>query len=160
MKSIPLMSDSKVLYLGASTGTTVSHVSDICTEGLVYALEFSERVFRSLMELAEQRRNILPLLADVRKPETYSWIEECDIVMCDISQPDETEIAIRNAEMFLKSGGILMIAMKSQSIDVTKKPEEVYEREAQKLVNAGYDVLEVIDLEPHEEKHAMIVARK
>ncbi|MBI2579673.1 MAG: fibrillarin-like rRNA/tRNA 2'-O-methyltransferase [Candidatus Aenigmarchaeota archaeon] len=160
MKSVPLAENSRVLYLGASTGTTVSHVSDICENGFVYALEFAERVFRSLMELAEQRKNIAPLMADARKPENYSWIEECDIVFIDAAQPDETEIAIRNAETFLKSGGFLLIAVKSQSIDVTKRPEEVYEQEAGKLVRAGYEVLEIINLEPHEEKHCLIVARK
>ena len=160
MKTVPLAGNSKVLYLGASTGTTVSHVSDICENGFVYALEFAERVFRSLMELVEQRKNIMPLMADARKPEDYSWVEECDVLMCDIAQPDETEIALRNAEIFLKPAGILMIAVKSQSIDVTKRPEEVYEQEAEKLVAAGYEVLEIINLEPLEEKHAMIVARK
>lgn len=160
MKAAPLAENSRVLYLGASTGTTVSHVSDICTAGIVYALEFSERVFRSLLDISSERKNIAPLMADARKTEGYSWIEECDVVFVDVSQPDETEIAIRNAEMFLKTGGILMIAVKSQSIDVTKKPEEVYEQEAEKLVKSGYEVLEIIDLEPHEEKHAMIVARK
>ncbi|MDI6721270.1 MAG: fibrillarin-like rRNA/tRNA 2'-O-methyltransferase [Candidatus Aenigmarchaeota archaeon] len=160
MRNISFEKDSRILYLGASTGTTVSHVSDICDDGLIYAIEFSERVFRSLTDLCEQRKNIAPLLEDARKPENYSWIDECGVVFCDIAQPDETQIAIRNAEMFLKSEGILMIAIKSQSIDVTKKPEEVYEEETQKLVAAGYEVLEIIDLEPYEEKHAMIVARK
>ena len=160
MKNISLSRDSKILYLGASTGTTVSHVSDICSDGIVYSIEFAERVFRSLLGISESRKNIAPIFADARKPEIYSWIEECDLVFVDVSQPDETQIAIRNAETFLKIGGILMIAVKSQSIDVTKKPEEVYEQEAGKLVAAGYEVLEVIDLEPHEEKHAMIVAMK
>ena len=160
MKAAPMLNDSKILYLGASTGTTVSHVSDICSSGIVYSIEFAERVFRSLLDISEGRKNIAPIFADVRKPEIYSWIEECDVVFTDISQPDETEIAMRNAGTFLKNSGILMIAVKSQSIDVTKKPEEVYEQEAGKLVAAGYEVLEVIDLEPHEEKHCLIVARK
>src|SRR3989344_4897800 len=160
MKAAPMLNDSKILYLGASTGTTVSHVSDICSSGIVYSIEFAERVFRSLLDISEGRKNIAPIFADARKPEIYSWIEECDLVFVDVSQPDETQIAIRNAETFLKPAGILMIAVKSQSIDVTKKPEEVYEQEAGKLVAAGYEVLEVIDLEPHEEKHSMIVARK
>ena len=157
---VPFAAGSKVLYLGASTGTTVSHVSDIVErKGIVYALEFSERVFRPLMDMAKKRKNIAPLLADARKPELYAWIEECDVIFCDISQPEETEIAIRNSE-FLKQGGYLMLSIKSQSIDVTKQPQQVYEEEKQKLKKAGFTIIDLIDLEPYEAKHAMILARK
>ncbi|MCX6815904.1 MAG: fibrillarin-like rRNA/tRNA 2'-O-methyltransferase [Candidatus Aenigmarchaeota archaeon] len=151
--------NSIILYLGASTGTTVSHVSDIIQKGLVYALEFSDTVFHSLLKLTEKRNNIAPLFADARKPENYRWLEECDIVYCDIAQPDQTEIAIRNC-IFLKKGGYLFLAIKSQSIDVTKKPEYVYEQEKDKLEKAGFTVIETINLEPYEHDHAMIIARK
>ena len=150
---------AKILYLGASTGTTPSHLSDIIgAGGIIYAVEFAERVFRSLLDLSEKRNNIAPFLADSRKPETYGWIENVDIVYCDIAQPDETEIAIRNAKIFLKKDGLLMIAIKSQSIDVTKKPDDVYKTEAEKLKRAGFNVLQLIDLEPYEEKHGFIAA--
>ncbi len=161
LKDINITKGSRILYLGASTGTTVSHVSDIVKEdGIIYALEFAERVFRSLISLTDKRKNIVPLLADVRKPGTYPWIEEVDVVYCDISQPEETLIAIRNAEEFLKKDGILFLAVKSQSIDVTKKPQQVYEEEKSKLEREGFSVLQLINLEPYEEKHAMIVAKK
>ncbi len=161
MKEMPISEGSIVLYLGASTGTTVSHVSDLIKiNGIVYAVEFAERVFRNLSDLAKQRKNIAPILADVRKPEGYSWVEECDAVFCDVSQPDETAIAIRNANEFLKEGGFLLIAIKSQSIDVTKAPQQVYKEEAEKLKKAGFMVLQLIDLEPYEQKHALILAKK
>ena len=35
LKNLELDDASKVLYLGASTGTTVSHISDIVTEGRI-----------------------------------------------------------------------------------------------------------------------------
>lgn len=160
LKELPVKSGSIVLYLGASTGTTTSHVSDIIgAEGAVYALEFSERVFRNLLDLARQRRNIVPLLADARKPEAYSWIEKCDVAYCDVADPQATEIAARNFDEFVCSGW-LFLAVKSQSVDVSKRPEKVYEEERTKLQKAGFEILQVIDLEPHEEKHAMIVARK
>ena len=38
LEGFNLNNDSKVLYLGASTGTTVSHISDICNDGLIYAV--------------------------------------------------------------------------------------------------------------------------
>jgi fibrillarin-like pre-rRNA processing protein len=159
LKFNPIKKGSKILYLGASTGTTVSHISDMIEkEGIIYAIEFAERMIRKLVNLAEKRKNIVPLLADARKPEEYYWVEECDIAYVDLAQPDETEIAIRNAEYF--NCKYLMIAIKSQSIDVTKRPEEVYKEEKAKLERAGFNVIELIDLEPYEHDHCFIVAKK
>jgi|SRR3989338_2406812 len=156
----PFDAGTKVFYLGASTGTTVSHISDIVQrKGIIYAIEFSERVIRPLIDIAKQRKNIAPLLADARKPEAYGWIEECDVMFVDISQPDETEIAIRNS-IFLKQGGYILLSVKSQSIDVTKQPQQVYEEEKQKLKAKGFSIIDLIDLEPYEAKHALILARK
>lgn len=158
LRTFPFSKDTKILYLGASTGTTVSHLSDICTDGTIYAIEFSERVFHSLLDLARSRKNVVPLMADARKIDRYRWAEEVDVVFCDLAQPDQTAIAVRNAEEFLKKDGVLMVAIKSQSIDVTKKPRQVYEEEKRKLEKADFAVLEMIDLEPHQKDHAMIVA--
>ncbi len=160
LKDFPFTEGSKVLYLGASTGTTPSHVSDIAGEsGIIYAVEFSESVFHKLIDLAKQRKNIVPVMADARKPEEYGWVEECDVVYADIADPQQTQIAIRNTE-FLKQGGYLLVAVKSQSIDITKQPKQVYKEESEKLRIAGFSVLQVINLEPFEEKHCMIVARR
>lgn len=160
LKTLPIKPGAKVLYLGASTGTTVSHVSDIVgKDGAVYAVEFSERVFRNLIDVAKHRRNIVPLLYDARKPDEYPWVEKCDVLYCDIAQPDQTDIAIRNFDEFIEKGYLLLV-VKSQSIDVVKEPAKVYQEEKKKLEESGFDVLELIDLEPHEEKHAMIIAIK
>lgn len=161
LKTVPIGEGTRVIYLGASTGTTVSHVSDIVRAGgLVYAIEFAERVFRNLLDVAAARQNVAPILGDARKPEQYGWVEQCDVLYCDLADPQETEIALRNSAEFLKSGGHIMIAIKSQSIDVTKPPEQVYKEETEKLHKAGFEIVERIDLEPYEEKHAMIVCRK
>lgn len=159
LRIFPFSSGEKILYLGTSTGTTVSHISDIIDDGLIYGVEFAERVFRNFLALAAERRNIVPLFADCRKTEDYGWLEEVGIVYIDIAQPDQTDIAIRNAKEFLKRGGFLFIAIKSQSIDVTKKPKVVYEEEANKIKKAGFSVEDIIDLEPYEKGHAMIVAK-
>lgn len=158
LKNMPITEGSVVIYLGASTGTTVSHVSDIVKDtGFVYAIEFSERVFRNLIEIG--RGNVGPLLLDARNLEGYSWIEDADVLFVDIAQPDQTEIAIRNAQ-YLKHGGYLMLSIKSQSIDVTKKSEKVYEEEKDKVKKAGLDIIEIINLEPFEKNHALLIARK
>lgn len=161
LKSMPIHPGSKIIYIGASTGTTVSHVSDIIQEkGAVYSIEFSERVFREFLKVASSRGNIIPILADARRSYDFDWIEQCEVMFCDIAQSDETEIAIRVAEKFLNVNGFLMISIKSQSIDVSKKPEQIYREEAEKLRRSGFEIIETINLEPHEQKHALIVARK
>ncbi len=159
LADMPVKPKSKVLYLGASTGTTVSHVSDIIgSEGIVYGVEFAERVMRKLLDVAKTRKNIVPILADARKPEDYAWVEECDMVYVDVADPQETELAMRNASEFLKKGGCLLIAVKSQSIDVTKKPAVVFQEAAEKL--KGYEIVQVIDISNYQKDHAVIVARK
>ena len=98
-------------------------------------------------------------MADARKTELFYWIEKVDVVFCDISQPDETEIAIRNCREFLKKGGYLMMAVKSRSIDITKTPTKVYQEEIEKLRKAGFEIVDWRTLDPLERAHAFILAR-
>ena len=54
---------SKVLYLGGAAGTTVSHVSDLVgPQGCVYAVEFSHRPGRDLINMAKHRTNVIPII--------------------------------------------------------------------------------------------------
>ena len=106
LKNFPLKFGDKVLYLGASSGTTPSHFSDIVGEqGVIYAVEISERSVRDLNVLAEARPNIIPILANARLPDAYNWIEKADIVYQDVATDDQSEILIRNCEKFLKPQG-------------------------------------------------------
>jgi rRNA 2'-O-methyltransferase fibrillarin len=60
---------SKVLYIGGASGTTVSHVSDLVgPTGAVYAVEFSKRVGRDLVNMAKKRTNVIPIIEDARHP--------------------------------------------------------------------------------------------
>jgi fibrillarin-like pre-rRNA processing protein len=157
---IPLRRDMIMLYLGAAHGYTVSYVSDILREGLIYAVEFSERCFKELLPVCEKRKNIAPIFADARKPEEYYWVEKVDALYVDIAQPDATEIAMRNAERFLKNNGILFLAIKTRSIDVTQKPRKICQAEVEKLSKAGWKILEWRMLDPFERDHGFIVAKK
>lgn len=66
---------AKVLYLGAASGTTVSHVSDLVgEEGMVYAVEFSQRAGRDLINTAKKRTNVVPLVEDARHPQRYRML--------------------------------------------------------------------------------------
>ncbi|BCU71168.1 fibrillarin-like rRNA/tRNA 2'-O-methyltransferase [Stygiolobus caldivivus] len=160
LKKNPIVRNSKVLYLGAASGTTPSHVSDIVEmQGKVYAVEFSPRVVRELILVAQHRPNLFPILADARFPQYYrALVEDVDVLYVDIAQPDETDIAIRNAEFFLKDNAYLMMAIKARSIDVTKDPKEIYKAEVKKLEEKGFDILEVIQLDPYDKDHAMVLA--
>ncbi len=131
---IDIRPDWKVLYLGAASGTTVSHLADIVEKGVIYAVEYSAKPFTKLIELAEERRNIIPLLEDASKPQRYSGIvEKVDFIYQDIAQKNQVEIFLDNIRMFLKKGGEGLIMVKARSIDSTAEPPEVFEGVLKKL---------------------------
>ncbi|MEM4335441.1 MAG: fibrillarin-like rRNA/tRNA 2'-O-methyltransferase [Candidatus Anstonellales archaeon] len=158
LKNFPFSKKTKLLYLGASTGTTVSHLSDIITDGEIYAVEVSPQAMRSLMEVAEKRENIVPILADARKPESYAEIGKVDGIYQDVAQPDQDDILILNSKKFLKKGGYAFFCVKSQSIDVTKKPEEVFE-DVKRKIEKYFEIEEEIRLEPYDKDHLLLVLR-
>ncbi|QKQ98547.1 fibrillarin-like rRNA/tRNA 2'-O-methyltransferase [Candidatus Nanohaloarchaea archaeon] len=157
---LDLSQSDDVLYLGAASGTTVSHFSDILEEGFVFAVEYSETVGRDLVKVADSRENIAPIIADARKPEDYEdLVPEVDVVFQDISQRDQPEIFNKNAEKFLKENGVGLIAIKAQSISSSRDPEEVFE-EAREKLKESFDVLDEVRLEPYEKDHLFLKMRK
>jgi len=163
LKTVPIKPSHRVLYLGAASGTTASHVSDIIGEkGYVYCVEFAPRALRELVNnVCAYRLNMSPILEDARFPEKYGMFigGNVDDVYCDIAQPEQAKILADNADLFLKKSGWIMIAVKAQSIDVTKEPSEVYKQEIKVLKNRGFRIEEVVHLEPYDIAHAMIVAQ-
>jgi fibrillarin-like pre-rRNA processing protein len=163
LKTVPIKPSHRVLYLGAASGTTASHVSDIVGEkGHVYCVEFASRALRELVNnVCAYRLNMSPILEDARFPEKYGMFinGNVDDVYCDIAQPEQAKILADNADVFLKKSGWIMIAVKAQSIDVTKEPSEVYKQEIRVLQNRGFRIEEVVRLEPYDIAHAMIVAQ-
>ncbi len=159
LSEMPIKKGSDVLYLGASTGTTVSHVSDIVEGGSVYSVEISQKMMQKLLELAELRENIIPILADARKPHEYEEIGKVNVIYQDVAQPDQDRILMINADMFLQGGGYAMLCIKSQSIDVTKKPKEVFE-EVKKNLSSMFEVVQSINLEPYDKEHEFVLLRK
>ena len=161
LENFPFKNKTKVLYLGASTGTTVSHVSDIVgPSGLVFAVEHASRVARDFLDrVATHRSNIMPILQDARKPKEYfSVFGKVDVVYVDIAQPDQTKIAIDNCDIFLKKDGFFFLVIKTRSIDVTKAPKKIVAEEIKKLRDK-FEILESIDLHPYDKDHAMIIAK-
>jgi rRNA 2'-O-methyltransferase fibrillarin len=151
---------SKVLYLGAASGTSVSHVSDLVgPDGVVYAVEFSHRPGRDLVNMAKKRPNIVPIIEDARHPIKYRiLVGMVDCIFADVAQPDQARIVAHNASFFLKTGGHCVISVKANCIDSTVAAEVVFAAEIKKLQAENFRPLEQLTLEPYERDHAVVVA--
>ncbi|MFO8016361.1 MAG: fibrillarin-like rRNA/tRNA 2'-O-methyltransferase [Candidatus Woesearchaeota archaeon] len=171
-----------VLYLGASHGYTPSFVSDITGDeiddnemksrddnrgsriqgGFVFALDFAPRVVRDLVFVCAKRRNMAPIMADASQPETYAHqLLQPDFIYQDIAQRDQAEIFIRNCSVFLRKGGFAFLAVKSRSIDISRKPKKIFREVRGKLEGSG--VLTVVDyreLDPFQKDHCVFVCKK
>jgi fibrillarin-like pre-rRNA processing protein len=160
---LPIQPSQSVLYLGAASGTTASHVSDILGEkGHVFCVEFAPRSFRDLVNnVCTFRYNMSPILGDVRIPKSYSkMVMRVDNIYFDVAQPEQARFLADNADMFLVEDGWILLAIKAQSIDVTKEPSKIYEEETKVLVNRGFLVKEIVNLEPFDKAHVMVIAQK
>ena len=162
LTEMPIQPGSKVLYLGAASGTTVSHCSDIVgPKGVIYAVEFSQRTVRDLVQLAAVRPNIIPILDDARHPTRYAPLVSgtIEVVYQDVAQPNQASILYENLKTFCSFGAWGMLAIKARSIDSTSSLEEVYSREIAELDNKGLEIVENINLEPLEKDHRFVVCR-
>ncbi|XP_021765058.1 mediator of RNA polymerase II transcription subunit 36a-like [Chenopodium quinoa] len=150
---------AKVLYLGAASGTTVSHVSDLVgPEGVVYAVEFSHRSGRDLVNMAKKRTNVIPIIEDARHPAKYRMlVGMVDVIFSDVAQPDQARILALNATYFLKAGGHFVISIKANCIDSTSPAEAVFAAEVKKLQQEQFKPMEQVTLEPFERDHACVV---
>jgi rRNA 2'-O-methyltransferase fibrillarin len=88
LEDIFIKPGAKVLYLGAASGTSVSHVADIVGEtGVVYAVEFSHRSGRDLINMAKKRTNVIPIIEDARHPQKYRMlVDMVDVIFADVAQ--------------------------------------------------------------------------
>jgi len=162
LREMPILPGSKVLYLGAASGTTVSHCSDIVgPEGVIYGVEFSQRTARDLITLAASRNNIIPILEDARHPSRYAPLVSgtIEVVYQDVAQPNQASILYENLKTFCTFGAWGMLAIKARSIDSTSSLDEVYSREISFLDSKGLEIVENVDLAPLEKDHRFIVCR-
>ncbi len=164
LKEMPIGEGTHMLYLGAASGTTPSHISDIVGQsGVIYSVEFSPRVFREFMEkLVDQgRRNLVPILGDARFPQQYAmYVKGVDVVYIDVAQPAQAKLLADNADFYLKRGGHVMLVIKAMSIDVTQEPSETFRREIDHLKERGFEIVDIVHLEPYDVAHAMVVGRR
>ncbi|MFB6190628.1 MAG: fibrillarin-like rRNA/tRNA 2'-O-methyltransferase [Candidatus Nanohaloarchaea archaeon] len=157
---LEISKNDEMLYLGAASGTTVSHFSDIARDGFIVAVEYSKEVARDLVSLAEKRENIAPIIADARKPVEYAdFVKKADIVYQDISQRDQAAILAKNCEKFLGDDGVALVAVKAQSISSTRDAEEVFEETRDELLDE-FEILDEARLEPYEKDHLFLKLEK
>jgi len=161
LDDIHMKPGSKVLYLGAASGTTVSHVSDLIgPDGLVYAVEFSHRSGRDLINVAKKRTNVIPIIEDARHPHKYRMlVGMVDTIFADVAQPDQARILALNAHYFLKNSGHIVMSIKANCIDSTAEPEAVFAGEVEKLKQEKVKPIEQVTLEPYERDHAVVVGQ-
>ncbi len=162
LSEMPIQPGSKILYLGAASGTTVSHCSDIVgNKGAIYAVEFSERTARDLIHLAATRNNIMPIIEDARHPTRYASVVAgpVEVVYQDVAQPNQADILYENLKTFCSFGAWGMLAIKARSIDSTSRLDEIYSKEIATLDNLGLQIVDNIDLDPLEKDHRFIVCR-
>jgi fibrillarin-like pre-rRNA processing protein len=153
LKDFPFTEKSNVLYLGASSGTTPSHVADI-TGGAVYCVEFSKRMMRELVPVTMRKKNMVPILADANHPKEYAnLIGAVDVVYQDVAQPNQAEILWKNVSATRAKRAL--ISIKARSINSVESPKKVFRAEVERL-KEHFAVIEEIDLQPFEEDHVLV----
>ena len=156
---IPIKKNSKILYLGAASGTTASHISDIIEEGRLFAVDISPRAMQQLINLSKMRNNMVPILADATRPISYkAVVESVDIIYQDVAHPDQAKIALANAKEFLKDDGFLIMQIKARSIDSTLSPSQVYKMQLKKLEDE-FTILGKQILKPFHKDHLALIAK-
>ncbi|KAK8950957.1 Mediator of RNA polymerase II transcription subunit 36a [Platanthera zijinensis] len=150
---------SRVLYLGAASGTTVSHVSDIVgPTGMVYAVEFSHRSGRDLVNMAKKRTNIIPIIEDARHPAKYRMlVGMVDVIFSDVAQPDQFNFNNNGVCCTGKDIGHFVISIKANCIDSTVPAEAVFAQVVKTLQVDQFKPSEQVTLEPFERDHACVV---
>ncbi|RZN67711.1 MAG: fibrillarin-like rRNA/tRNA 2'-O-methyltransferase [Candidatus Methanolliviera hydrocarbonicum] len=157
-KDIDLRSNTKMLYLGAASGSTASHLSKILADGVIYAVEFSWKPMRKLVELSKGEKNIIPLFFDANRPEEYTpYVEMVDFIYQDIAQKNQVEIANKNAEIFLARGGVLLLMLKTRSIDAVEETKKIASAEIKRL-DEKFNIIDVLKLDPFYKDHVAILA--
>jgi len=159
---------STCLYLGASYGSTVSHIHDhVCGSGnhhsgQVVAVEISPRAMRELSALATRRTGLVPVLGDARVPSQIApFIRgKADWIHQDLSIADQAQTFVKMTQAFLRPGGTGLLSLKaaseraSQGDDVSRfaKAEGI-------LKESNLELIERIDLTGLEEQHVVFHVR-
>jgi len=159
---------STCLYLGASAGSTVSHIHDhVCGSGnhhggQVVAVEISPRMMRELVPLADSRPGIVPVLGDAREPATVAPYlrSKADWIHQDLSISDQAENFVKMAESFLSEGGTALLSLKAASERASEEGDIGKFSHAEEVIrDSKLELVERMDLKGLEEQHAVFHVR-
>ena len=149
---------AKILYLGAGAGTTLKLMLELIPHSHVYAVEIAPKPMRRLLSLFKGNERVIPILEDANHPERYSGIvEKVDMIYQDVAQPNQADIAIKNARYFLDRGLLIMMC-KLKSIDFSA-PHSKIVNEVRRELEEEFKIDEVIKL-PYHKDHVCFVARR
>jgi fibrillarin-like pre-rRNA processing protein len=159
--NVGIRKGDSILYLGAASGTTVSHVSDIVGEdGIIFAVDISPKTTRDLAFLSYKRKNIVPILANANNLDSLSFrISAVDTLFQDVAQKHQVQIFLKNIDLFLKKEGYALLAIKARSIDVTKKPKQIY-KEVRSELEKHLIIIDSRELVPFQKDHCMFICKK
>ena len=159
---------STCLYLGASYGSTVSHIHDhVCGSGNHHggqdvAVEISPRAMRELSTLAASRPGLVTVLGDARVPtQVTPFIRgKADWIHQDLSIADQAQTFVKMSPAFLRPGGTGLLSLKAASERAAQGDDNSRVAKAERLLEqSNLELLERIDLTGLEEQHVMFHVR-
>lgn len=156
---VNLSGDENVLYLGASSGTTVGQISKL-TKGIIFAVENSPQMAIRLIRLSEKNENIAPVFSDARNTEYLKkamFNKKIDILFQDIPSIDQINILEKASELVDKKCKIFL-SLKTQSISNKNYKETA--NEIEKELNGKFLIVQKTDLFPFHKKHFFYVLKK
>jgi len=159
---------STCLYLGASYGSTVSHIHDhVCGSGnhhrgQIVAVEISPRAMRELSTLSASRPGLVPVLGDARLPSQVAPFMrgKADWIHQDLSIADQAQTFVKMAEAFLREGGTGLLSLKAASERASQGDDDSRFAKAERILEKSeLELVERIDLTGLEEQHVVFHLR-
>ena len=161
MEIFPILKKTKVLYLNGTIEKTLSHISDIIgVNGKIFILrDINENSKNFLENVMNDRTNVFTITRDNVDPAKFSSkTEMVNVVYVDITQHNETEVAIQNCKRYLRGGGFLMLVVPTKKIDFVNNPNGQNLEEIQKL-QSSFEIIQQINLTDFFKEHSMIIAK-
>ena len=161
MEIFPILEKTKVLYLNSTIEKTLSHISDIIgVNGKIFILrDINENSKKFLDNVMNDRTNVFTITRDNGDPAKFSSKSEMvNVVYVDITQHNETEVAIQNCKRYLRDGGFLMLVVPTKKIDFVNNPNGQNLEEIQKL-QSSFEIIQQINLTDFFKEHSMIIAK-
>ena len=160
MEIFPILEKTKVLYLNTTIEKTLSHISDIIgMNGKIFVVrDMVENSKNFLEKVRNNRVNIFSITRENGVPARFSSTEMVNVVYVDITQHNETEVAIQNCKNYLRNGGFLMLVVPTKKIDFINNPSKQNLEEMQKL-QSSFEIIQQVNLTDFFKEHSMIIAK-